>query len=42
MLVGSKAPKGYDPKTRLWIGPTALGIVPVNGEGRLLPIPARY
>lgn len=33
---------GFDPKTRLWIGPTAMAIVPVAGEGRLLPIPARY
>lgn len=41
-VVVPKGTPGFDPKTRLWIGPTAMAIVPVDGEARLLPIPARY
>lgn len=40
--LGKTPPAGFDPKTRLWVGPSALAIVPVDGEPRLLPIPARY
>ncbi|HVO30207.1 MAG TPA: transglutaminase domain-containing protein [bacterium] len=40
--LGLAPPKGFDPKTRLWTGPTALAAVPVRGQVRLLPIPARY
>lgn len=40
--LGKDLPKGFDPATRLWVGPSAMAVVPVDGEGRLLPVPARY
>lgn len=33
---------GYDPQTRMWIGPAGLGVAAVDGQWRLIPLPSPF